>query len=160
MVVRPAAPEDERALAVLDTASWPPELQVVPPRPADQPFFFPAREVRDVLVAVRDDVVLGYLHLSRHLPVPSNAHVLHVNALVVAADARGRGVGGLLVAAGVEEVRRRGARKVGLRALSTNRRALALYERAGFAEEGRLRDEIRLPDGSFADDVWLGLLLT
>jgi RimJ/RimL family protein N-acetyltransferase len=49
--------------------------------------------------------------------------------------------------------------KLGLRVLSTNQHAIGLYRRHGFVEEGRLRDEIRLPDGSYADDVWMALAL-
>jgi RimJ/RimL family protein N-acetyltransferase len=28
-----------------------------------------------------------------------------------------------------------------------------LYQRLGFVEEGRFRDRIRLPDGTFVDDI-------
>jgi ribosomal protein S18 acetylase RimI-like enzyme len=91
--------------------------------------------------------------------VPANEHVLHFEALAVSPDAHGRGVGSLLIGARVEEARARGARKLGLRALSTNTRAITLYERAGFEPEGRLRDEIRRPDGTFADDLWFALWL-
>lgn len=156
---RVATENDDRALAELDASAWPVELQVVPPRPADEPFFSPRRRPEDVLVALLDGVILGYTHLARHLSVPANDHVLHVNALAVSPAARGEGVGGRLIDAGIAEARRRGVRKLGLRALSINTRAVALYQRAGFAEEGRLIEEIRLPDGTFADDVWFVLLL-
>jgi RimJ/RimL family protein N-acetyltransferase len=66
----------------------------------------------------------------------------------------------LLIDVTIAEAFSRGARKLGLRALSTNAPAIRLYERAGFREEGRLKDEIRLPGGSFADDVWFALPLT
>jgi ribosomal protein S18 acetylase RimI-like enzyme len=93
------------------------------------------------------------------MPTPSNDHVLHLDALVVSPAMAGQGVGSALIEAVIAEARRRGARKLGLRALSTNERALFLYRRAGFAEEGRLRGEIRLPDGTYADDVWFALWL-
>ena len=157
--IRAGSAADDRALAALDATAWPAELQVVPPRPADQPFFSAHRRVEDVLVAELDGVVVGYTHLARHLPVPANEHVLHVNALAVSPAARGHGLGRRLVDAGIAEARRRGVRKLGLRALSTNARAIALYERAGFTEEGRLAEEVRLPDGAFADDVWFALRL-
>jgi ribosomal protein S18 acetylase RimI-like enzyme len=73
--------------------------------------------------------------------------------------ARRSGIGSLLVEATIKEAHRRGAWKLGLRALSTNSRAIRLYERHGFREEARLKGEIRLPDGSFADDVWFALAL-
>ena len=60
----------------------------------------------------------------------------------------------MLISAIVGEARSRGARKLGLRVLSTNTRAIGLYERHGFELEGRLREEIRLPGGTFADDLW------
>jgi ribosomal protein S18 acetylase RimI-like enzyme len=153
--VRPAQADDDAPLAQLDASAWPPELQVVPPRPAHDAFFGGRRLVDDVLVATAGDDVVGYAHLARHLPVPANAHVLHLNALVVDPARRGLGLGSALLRAALGEAQRRGVRKLGLRVLSTNTTAHALYVRAGFVEEGRLREEIRLPDGEFADDVWM-----
>jgi hypothetical protein len=49
--------------------------------------------------------------------------------------------------------------KLGLRALSNNVNAIRLYERYGFTEEGRLKAELRRPDGSYADDIWMALWL-
>ena len=157
--LRTATMADDRALAVLDAGAWPPELWVVPPQPSAEPFFGARRKPDDVLVAVSGGTILGYARLGRHLPVPANAHVLHFEALAVSPDAPGRGVGSLLISALVKKARSRGVRKLGLRALSTNTRAITLYERAGFELEGRLRDEIRLPDGTFADDLWFALWL-
>ena len=159
VVVRPAAPRDDHALAVLDAEAWPPELWVVPPQSADQPFFDSRRRPEDVLVADEVGTVLGYARLARHLAIDSNAHVLHLNAVVVSPSARGRRVGSLLLDEAIAEARRRGARKLGLRVLSTNEIALGLYHRRGFVEEGRLRNEFRRPDGSFADDIWMALWL-
>ena len=42
---------------------------------------------------------------------------------------------------------------------STNAAAIALYERAGFAHEGRFADRVRLRDGGFVDDLGMGLVL-
>jgi ribosomal protein S18 acetylase RimI-like enzyme len=155
--LRKAVGSDDRALAVLDAESWPPELWVIPPRPATEPFFTDWRRPEDVLVAVSGSEVLGYARIGRHMRVESNRHVLHFEALAVAPSARNRGVGNLLVAGLIDEAQRRGARKLGLRALSTNDRAIRLYEKHGFTLEGRLREEIRLPDGSYVDDLWFSL---
>jgi ribosomal protein S18 acetylase RimI-like enzyme len=158
--IRPAALPDGPALAELDAVSWPVELQVVPPQPATEPFFTDRRQPQDVLVAEIDGALVGYLRLGRHMSIADNDHVLHIDALVVAPTARSHGVGSLLLDAAVDEARRRGVRKLGLRALSTNDRALRLYQRHGFAEEGRLHAEFRRPGGTYADDVWLALWLT
>lgn len=143
----------------MDASAWPLELQVVPPRPAHEAFFGGRRLVEDVLVATAGGDVAGYAHLARHLPVSANAHVLHLNALVVEPAHRGLGLGSALLHAALVEAQRRGVRKLGLRVLSTNAAAYALYGRAGFEEEGRLREEIRLPGGTLADDVWMACWL-
>jgi ribosomal protein S18 acetylase RimI-like enzyme len=156
---RVATREDDRALAVLDAHAWPRELWVVPPQPASQPFFGNLRAPEDVIVATIDGVVVGYARLGRHMSIPANDHVLHLAALAVSPDARGSGVGALLLEAAIHEAHRRGARKLGLRVVSTNSGAIRLYKRHGFHEEARLKDEIRLPDGSLADDVWFARAL-
>lgn len=157
--IRTATTADDRALAILDAESWPPELWVVAPQPASVPFFGDRRQPEDVLVAVSNGTVLGYARIGRHMRIPANEHVLHFEALAVSPSARGRGVGSLLIRALIELARARGARKLGLRALSSNNGAISLYERHGFALEGRLSEEMRLPDGSFVDDLWFALPL-
>lgn len=145
---------------MLDAQAWPRELWVVPPQDSSQPFFGTRRAPEDVIVATIDGVVVGYARLGRHMSIPANDHVLHLEALAVSPHARRSGIGSLLVGAIIDEAHRRGARKLGLRALSTNSGAIRLYERHGFHEEARLKEEIRLPDGSFADDVWFALALS
>ena len=159
--VHPALERHDHALAALDAVVWPLELQIAAPARADAPFFDGRRRPEDVLVATEepDGVILGYVHLTPHLPLASNAHVLHLRSVAVAPHARGQGIGAKLIAASVEEARHRGALKVGLRALATNAVAIDLYERAGFVQEGRLQDEFRLADGSFVDDLWFALWL-
>ena len=43
--------------------------------------------------------------------------------------------------------------KIELRVRATNTRAMALYQKLGFFEEGRFRRRLRLEDGTFIDDV-------
>ncbi len=155
--IRQAAVADSQQLAALDATSWPAHLQVSPPQGADQPFFTTWRQPGDVIVAALTGVIQGYVRIGRHLQLPINDHVLHVQALVVAPDARGTGLGSRLLTAAIEEARRRGVIKLGLRALSNNPGAIRLYARHGFAEEGRLKSEFRRPDGSYIDDVWMAL---
>lgn len=159
LLIRVSEGEDAQALAVLDATSWPVEVQVSPAQPAEVPFFTAWREPGDVIVAVLADAIVGYVRLGRHMRIAANDHVLHIEALVVSADARGHGVGAQLVAAAIDEARHRGVAKLGLRALSNNPGAIRLYERHGFVEEGRLRAELRRADGSYADDVWMALWL-
>lgn len=66
----------------------------------------------------------------------------HVGRMAVVADARGRGVGGKLLAALVDAARRRGDAEVLLHAQT---HALAFYRRYGFSEEGEEFDEAGIP---------------
>ncbi|HEX5725089.1 MAG TPA: ribosomal protein S18-alanine N-acetyltransferase [Longimicrobiaceae bacterium] len=59
--------------------------------------------------------------------------------VAVTAAARGAGIGGALVDAIVERVRRRGSRECFLEVRESNHRAQALYRRRGFAVVGRRR---------------------
>lgn len=59
--------------------------------------------------------------------------VARLGRMAVEIEARGRGLGAALLAAGVEEAWRAGARKIRLHAQTSAR---SLYERAGFTAEG------------------------
>ncbi|THF62006.1 GNAT family N-acetyltransferase [Pseudothauera rhizosphaerae] len=59
--------------------------------------------------------------------------LLNVHDIVVHAARRGRGVGQALLAAAEDAARARGCCKLTLEVLSNNHKALAAYERAGFA---------------------------
>ena len=64
---------------------------------------------------------------------------LHIDGLCVAEDMRGRGIGGLLLNAACAEAGRRGLGIVRLEVEDRNRRARALYQRAGFVATSRRR---------------------
>lgn len=65
----------------------------------------------------------------------------------------GRGIGGMLLDAMIVWARENGVtRKIGLEVQHVNERAIALYRRRGFVEEGRLRREMRI------DDQWIDLI--
>lgn len=113
-----------------------------------------AETLPDVLVAEQDGTVCGYVRLHQSGPLPSHAHVLTIDGLAVAPDRQANGIGRALVKAAVDEAGRRGARKVALRVLAPNTRALRLYESCGFIVEGVLRGEFLLND-EYVDDVLL-----
>lgn len=79
--------------------------------------------------------------------------------MAVAEGWRGRGVGRALLTAGVDWARAAGAHKVALQVWPHNVAARALYARAGFAEEGRLRRHYPRRNGQLWDAVVMGLVL-
>ncbi|MGW7817898.1 N-acetyltransferase family protein [Streptomyces puniciscabiei] len=151
--IRIAVPVDEAELAALDRATWSPLHAVSPP--PQGPFFDERHLPEDYLVAEADGRLAGYIRIGRPTPLASNAHVLQIQGLAVAAQARGRGLGRSLIRAAVEEARRRGARRLTLRVLGHNAPARALYASEGFAVEGVQPEEFLL-DGTYVDDVLMG----
>ncbi|MDX3458444.1 GNAT family N-acetyltransferase [Streptomyces sp. ME02-8801-2C] len=158
--VRRARPEDDEALGRLDRATWSTLHAVSPrPRPPYAPFFREHSGPDDHLVAATGDGrVVGYVRLARPTELASNAHVLQIQGFAVSDEARGKGVGRLLLRAAVAEARRRGALRLTLRVLGHNAPARKLYESEGFVVEGIQPREFLL-DGEFVDDVLMGLPL-
>lgn len=70
----------------------------------------------------------------------------------VASSARGRGIGEALVRHSLGQLRPHGFTGLQFNAVvSTNRTAIALYEKLGFTRVGTIPGGFRLPDGSFVD---------
>ncbi|WP_193433570.1 GNAT family N-acetyltransferase [Streptomyces fodineus] len=151
--IRVAVADDEEELATLDRATWS-TLHAVAPLPQG-PFFDERHLPEDYLVAEAAGRVVGYIRIARPTRLASNAHVLQIQGIAVADEARGQGVGRALIRAAVEEARGRGARRLTLRVLGHNAPARALYESEGFAVEGVQPEEF-LIDGAYVDDVLMG----
>jgi ribosomal protein S18 acetylase RimI-like enzyme len=156
VTIRPASEQDEAALRALDQATWSWDVTPAPSPPSDKRFFSRESGPGDVLVAVIDGAVAGYVKLARAVPLESNRHVLEIRGLAVDPAQHRRGVGRLLLAAAAREASARGARRLTLRVLGPNNAARALYESCGFKVEGVLRGEFLL-DGRYVDDVLMAL---
>ncbi|PEX92751.1 GNAT family N-acetyltransferase [Bacillus cereus] len=53
----------------------------------------------------------------------------------------------------------KGLEKICLGVVSANDRAIKVYKRMGFVEEGRQRKQIKYEDGSYGDDVLMGFYI-
>lgn len=157
--VRLAEPADEAALAALDLANWSWLSSPAPPPGPDRTFFDERTRPEDVLVALDDGSLAGYVKLGRATPVPASNHVLMVTGLVVDEEFRGRGVGRALLGLAIREAEARGARRLTLRVLGPNEAARRLYESAGFVVEGVQR-ELFFLEGAYVDDVLMALDLS
>jgi ribosomal protein S18 acetylase RimI-like enzyme len=149
--VRTAALADEDALVRLDRAAWT-TYSSPGPLAEGEVFFDEKTSPEDVLVAVVDGEVAGYLRLASSSRFASSDHVLTINGVAVDPAKQRRGVGRALIDAAVGEARRRGARKLTLRVFSPNTAARRLYEAGGFEVEGVLRGEFHL-GGDYVDDI-------
>jgi ribosomal protein S18 acetylase RimI-like enzyme len=157
--IRPATEADADRLAEIDRFTWSPVTSPVPLWPDDKPFLRDAEHLRDTLVALDGEVVVGYVQVRRSPIAPASAHVQQVNGLAVHPAHQGRRIGHALMAAAETRARRRGARRVTLRVLGGNAPARALYLSCGYHIEGVLEGEFLL-EGRYVDDVLMALDLT
>jgi ribosomal protein S18 acetylase RimI-like enzyme len=108
------------------------------------------------LVALDQERVVGWCEVRRDL-LPGRAHTGLLGMGFVAAY-RGQGLGRLILNQALQAARARGFERIELLVRSPNTRAIRLYSEAGFREEGRKRDAVRLDDGS-EDEVLMALHL-
>ena len=96
------------------------------------------------LVAVEDAEIMGFLGIT-HSP---RIRQRHLGSLVMGVKkvVWGRGIGGKLLQQAIDWADQNGTHKLELSVHTTNRRAVALYERFGFAIEGERIHSIRLKD--------------
>jgi ribosomal protein S18 acetylase RimI-like enzyme len=104
------------------------------------------------VVAVEEEGISGHAFLEP-MSLEALQHVYRLT-IVVHPGRTGRGVGtALLTHLQGRAASLAGLRKVELLVRDSNPGAIRLYQRLGFVEEGRFRDRIRLPDGTFVDDI-------
>ena len=118
------------------------------------------RQVRDFarasnslfLVARRGDRIGGFLTLHGG-QLERLRHVAHLE-MMVHAGFRGQGVGAALLERALGwAIANPELAKISLSVFASNERAIALYRKAGFLEEGRRSREYRLADGTWRDDL-------
>lgn len=109
------------------------------------------------LVAADEERLYGYIGFRCPSGLESNQHVYEVH-IAIHPEFRHLGIGMKLMEAVKELAARRGIRKLRVRVLSSNQRALAFYRKCGYREEGRLKEEFFLA-GRYVDDVFMGLML-
>lgn len=130
---RPAVPADAEAIAaLLGELGYPAMAADVEARlarlsPADYAVF----------VAVADERIAGLMGLHRLMGLHLSEPGCYVNALVVAAEWRGRGIGTLLVERAESWGRANGCGRITLTSADHRRDAHLFYEHNGFANTGR-----------------------
>ncbi|WP_164462242.1 GNAT family protein [Bacillus sp. FJAT-42376] len=111
-----------------------------------------------ILLAFSGRSLIGMLSVNRHKRNRRN-HVCSFG-ISVSKSFQGRGLGKELMRRMIEWCRSEpGLEKITLEVFSNNHHAIQLYEKLGFHEEGRLRNEIRYPNGQYADMITMALFL-
>lgn len=94
-------------------------------------------DAEDCLVQVADDggKILGFTLTRLRPEALSHEPSAHLEAIAVAGDVEGRGVGKALLQANEINARQHGAKSMTLHVISTNQRAREFYERSGYFGE-------------------------
>jgi RimJ/RimL family protein N-acetyltransferase len=108
------------------------------------------------IVAVQGSRVIGHLNVSRE-DSPATRHVASLGMSVVA-DRRGMGIGTALLEQCVRWAKEVGVEKLALSVYPDNERAIGLYRKFGFTEEGRLTGHSKKSVG-YRDEIVMGLWL-
>jgi RimJ/RimL family protein N-acetyltransferase len=126
-------------------------LTEAPPMESTREFVLKNIAVRNPqMVALKKDEVVGWCDVRReHFPAHAHCGTLGMGILPAF---RGKGIGRRLMQATLEAAHIEGFVRVELTAHADNLRAIALYEKLGFAHEGLTRDSVCI-DGRFVDSV-------
>ena len=127
-------------------------------RPGEIPEAAYAEKIADLAapgsywVAEEAGAVIGHAFLEP-MRMAGNSHVFGLNIVVYPAYT-GRGVGTALMTTLMAWAEAHpDLERIELFVRATNTRAIALYRKFGFVEEGRLVRRVRTPDGTFVDDL-------
>ncbi|MCQ4263518.1 GNAT family N-acetyltransferase [Stutzerimonas stutzeri] len=128
------------------------------PREAFGKVFEPLFESASFYVFEEHGVVQGFYKVQRHLG--RAAHVAYLGTLAVAPEVKGSGLARRMMQEAIDKLAASGIRRVELTVEADNPRAIAFYERFGFAYEGTQRAAYkRSSDEGFVDELMYGLLL-
>ena len=104
------------------------------------------------IVAEQDGKIVGHALLDP-MPLEAISHVFRLT-IVVHPSYLGQGIGTALMKDLMNWAKQNpGVEKIELLVRATNLRAIRMYSKLGFMEEGRFKKRIRLADGDFIDDL-------
>lgn len=111
-----------------------------------------ANERETIFIAQYEEKMVGWLMFQS----PHRKRLAHTGTfgMMVLKEYRGLGIGKLLLKKIITWAEHNPyIKKISLGVFSTNERAIALYKKMGFVEEGRKINEIKLHDNEYIDDV-------
>jgi putative acetyltransferase len=151
--IRPAEESDRRALAELFAAVVEENVGLGTEPPVDVDARATSYNLEGTFVAIADGKPIGsiHAHASRH----GYADI----GMAIVREWRGRGVGSALMDVAEEWARGEGHHKLSLGVFAHNARAIALYRKKGFVEEGRRVKHYRRKNGELWDSIEMGKLL-
>jgi RimJ/RimL family protein N-acetyltransferase len=156
-IIRAARNEDAAILAAVEraTAETPGLLVSRPSELVLESFekkIVDLSKVGRYIVAEKDGKIVGHALLDP-MPLEAISHVFRLT-IVVHPGFLGQGIGISLMRDLMEWANQSPpVKKIELLVRATNARAIHLYSKLGFIEEGRFRNRVRLPDDELVDDI-------
>ncbi|MGZ3689008.1 MAG: N-acetyltransferase family protein [Bdellovibrionota bacterium] len=109
-----------------------------------------------LLIAFHGELVIGNINFQ----TATRKRLAHAGEFGIALHPawRSQGVGSALLDGLVHWARGNpGVERLNLKVLKSNHRGIALYRKFGFQQEGLMPRSVKYPDGSYGDDVLMGL---
>ncbi|CAM3349749.1 MULTISPECIES: GNAT family N-acetyltransferase [Saccharibacillus] len=157
VVIRESQIKDAKPLMKIDKLVWNTRNSPQIPVWKSRTHYLRSCPPDNQLVAECDGIVVGCVGWRPPTMMFANAHAAEIYVAVHPAY-QGLGVGRKLIESVKLHTRRRGIKKLRLRVLSTNERAIAFYVRCGFKQEGCLEREYYIED-RYVDDILMGFWL-
>ncbi len=104
------------------------------------------------VVAEKQGEVVGVLTVQRGM-YRKNRHTANLG-IAIKSGHRRKGIGKELITAGIDWCRENYVRKLNLEVFSSNKSAIALYEKMGFVHEGVRKNQFVI-EGTYVDDVFM-----
>lgn len=110
-----------------------------------------------ILIALGNDKIVGHLQIS----IGTSPRFREMGDLFIYLDQdyQNLGLGAALMKESISSGRERGLHRIELTVVADNHRAVHLYEKVGFQREGVKRENYLGEDGTYHDEIIMGLLL-
>ncbi|MEY8457591.1 GNAT family N-acetyltransferase [Lactococcus ileimucosae] len=151
MKIRPIEPHDFATVARLENQNWTLKSTPLIINSSAEKIMKKILKGTRYLLAEEKGKILGVLDYGPRNKSEFGAHVLTFGVITVQ-EARGKGIATQLIQHLIHEARTENYEKITINAMSSNPKALHLYERLGFVLEGQLRKEYYI-DGNYVDSL-------
>ncbi|WP_251712974.1 GNAT family N-acetyltransferase [Lactococcus ileimucosae] len=151
MKIRPIEPHDFATVARLENQNWTLKSTPLIINSSAEKIMKKILKGTRYLLAEENGKILGVLDYGPRNKSEFGAHVLTFGVMTVQ-EARGKGIATQLIQHLIHEACTENYEKITINAMSSNPKALHLYERLGFVLEGQLRKEYYI-DGTYVDSL-------
>jgi RimJ/RimL family protein N-acetyltransferase len=157
MEIRQAEPKDFVSMAQLENENWPLTSTPIVMKSSAEKIITKITTGTSYYLAMEKGQILGILDFSDKHKIPTGAHVL-IFGMMVVKNAEHKGIGQALLHFLLDYARSNHYLKISMEVLSTNPRAIVLYEKMGFHLEGRQVKEFYIHD-TWVDNLWYAYFL-